>query len=821
MARIDPNVNAIKNAKHYDMTHLSRLQLDVPISTRIPYSHLFSPEIFATQSFALGSTIACHGIHHDTRTITSLNEQRDRIHQLLINNGINMATTLTLHRRKDQLKFNSITQTDYAKQFHHDYQHAFHETDCFQNTYYLTFLHRGMQLNNMNRGINLFKKLSANTLKNSFHHLQHAQAEQLKQVTQQALVSLKDYQAGLLGNNENKTYSDLLAYLALPLNAGQFQPYAFTQQHIARLLPTKRLFFGQAIQWLGNTEHDTRYAAMVSVKSTGTFSSSIALDSLLTVKAEMIITHHFFPIETEVAVKRVKQQLRLLNRHDNGAQSFMIGLNDLLNDLKSQQALSGDYYHSVCVFADSLDELEANVQAVSDCYQLIGWVPVRERLGLQASFWSQLPGNAHFIPRRFPMTSYNMADLLSLHNYPTGFHDHNHLGKSLTIIKTPSNTPLHFNFHLPSHKHDPAPGHTIIVGSNGSGKTALAAAFHSFSQHYQGRSILCDRDHSNEIYFRANDYDYFTIAPEANNPIALNPLQLPDSRVTRTFLFDWFKQLLRVDDAKADLTAEDEQEILTAVQANFELPLERRRLRYLLAFFSMRFSKRNTLMQWLTDEDTGIVGRYAYLFDHAQHQLIWSSHIGLDLTHLLDRESTAVVTTLMMFIFHLIEQHLDGTLTQLWLEEGWRLLAHDYWQHKLTAGIPTWRKHNLFLTLLTQSCASIVNSPLRPMIMDNRATDILFPNSAADIRDYEQCFQLNPQECDFIQHAISQKRQFLYRQPKINFSAIGQFDLSRLSQHLAILSGNRASIEWMRECRAQYGENAKEWMPHFLKVVSL
>ena len=387
-----------------------------------------------------------------------------------------------------------------------------------------------------------------------------AQIAVLTRSVNQLCANLAPFGACLLGNADATLgYSELIQFLSLIVNAGQSLPYkqpvysppvnidiahAFKAErmypmgHLGQYISRYQVLFGEYIQFQGNTTEDARFAAMLSLKKYPTMTNSILLDTLLSLDSEFISTHTFAPMARDATLKTILQKRSKLLGIEDKAQSQIESLSELEDGVASESMLLGVHHHTLMLMATSKAKLEAAILEATKRYASSGTVVVKESLGIEPAFWSQVPCNQHLIARASLITSLNFVDFAPLHNPQTGFINQNFLGDAVTLLETPSRTPLFFNYHSKGSKTNPSKGHAAVFGGNNSGKTTLVNFLDTQMGRYHHRSFFIDRDESSKIYILACGNSCYTqIAP--SNPVAMNPLKLPDNPENRAFLKSW------------------------------------------------------------------------------------------------------------------------------------------------------------------------------------------------------------------------------------------------------------------------------------------
>jgi type IV secretion system protein VirB4 len=466
------------------------------------------------------------------------------------------------------------------------------------------------------------------------------------------------------------------------------------------------------------------------------------------------------------------------------------------------------------------------------CYSEASFGVIAESLGLEAAFWAQFPGNQAYIFRAVLITSQNYVDFCPMHNYRTGYVNQNHLGGAVSLLETPSKTPMFFNFHArgSGKKNDLTPGHTTIIGGNGSGKSVFMGFMDSQMSRYGGRSYFFDRDRGLEIYIRATGGSYWVISPNHPEDSCFNPFALEDTALNRAFLKTWMKQLVRRED-ETELDSKTELMLSDCVDYAFESLLpEHRYLSMVCRILPLDFSRWDRLRQWLRQDGRYSDGEYSYLFDNHRdnfkiknnfnfkNNLSYSNHLkmGFDFTE-LHAQPHSVLTSVCMYLMHQIKTSLDGSRVSIFFDEGWQILDNPYWQHRLKQDLPTFRKMNAHLILATQSPESILGSALSAQFLDNSATHIFFCNPNANFEKHYRHFHITASEFNFLAKVPQELRWFLYKQGQE--SAICKLNLSGMDAFLAVYSGNKTTLDILDKLRAEVGDDPEIWLPLFCKKV--
>ena len=637
----------------------------------------------------------------------------------------------------------------------------------------------------------------------------HAQdrADSLRELYDAAegvMATLAPYKPRLLTTSEHdgRLYSAPLAFLHYLLNH-EIRPVLLPAGPIDAYLPTKRpVFAREAFELRGAAPADQTYGAILSVKEYAGVTWAGLLDALTRLPFEMTITQSFAFTERSVALDRLARQGRVLDAAADAAVSLRQGLLDAADDLASNRICFGGHHLSVQLTGRDEAQLERALTDTTAALTNVGVIAVREDVNLEPAFWAQLPGNHAFIARQSDISSLNWAAYASLHNYPAGTRTGNHWGDCIALLETTSATPYAFNFHAGD------VGNFTVVGPTGTGKTVVLAFLLAQAQRHTPVSYFFDRDRGAELCIRALGGWYGVLRP--GEPAGLNPLQLPDTPATRSFLRDWLGTLVRPADG-APLSATDQAIIAEAVAANYDVGQADRRLSHLQSLF--RGHELDTggnslaarIRPWFGD------GEHAWLFDNPIDQLPEARTQGFDLTYVLD--DPIVRAPLLLYLFHRIEQSLDGQKALIFLDEGWRALDDPAFKERLREWLKTIRKKNGLVGFGTQSTADALRTQIGPTIVEQCRTKLFMPNFQADEAGYCQGFGLTPHELSLVKELGDTSRCFLVKHDAT--SVVARLDLSGEDDLLAVLSGREDTVQLLDTIRAEVGDDPADWLPVF------
>ena len=615
------------------------------------------------------------------------------------------------------------------------------------------------------------------------------------------LAALAPYGPRLLGSyaTPQGRCSEPLELLSTLFN-GELRPVLMPENDIGHYLPYKRVSFGvDAIETKGASQAERSFAGILSIKEYPPHTMAGMTDALLRLPFEMVLSESFAFVDRQIALERVSLALRRFRSADDDGVSLRRGLMEAKDEIASGKTSFGEHHLTLLVRAPSLDRLDAAMADSAAALADLGAIAVREDINLEPAFWAQFPGNFAYIARRALISTANFAGLASFHGFAIGQAEGNHWGPAITVLESTSGTPYFFNFH----KGDL--GNFTVIGPSGSGKTVVLNFLAAQAQKLQPRTIFFDKDRGAEIFLRGIGGRYSTL--RAGEPTGFNPLQLPDTPGNRAFLRGWIARLVAV--AGQPLTAEEEATIAAAVDANFDQDEPFRRLRYFQELLSgMRRPVEGDIASRLAPWCSG--GDKAWLFDNAADRLdIGAATLGFDMTELLD--DPVLRTPTMMYLFHRIDERLDGKPTMRIIDEGWKALDDEVFAARLRDWMKTLRKRNAIVGFGTQSARDALDSRIAATIVEQTATQLFMPNPRAQAEDYCGGFGLTPHELDLVRALPAHSHCFLVKHG--NHSVVARLDLSSMPDALTMLSGRESSVRRLDELRAQHGDAPAAWWP--------
>lgn len=205
-------------------------------------------------------------------------------------------------------------------------------------------------------------------------------------------------------------------------------------------------------------------------------------------------------------------------------------------------------------------------------------------------------------------------------------------------------------------------------------------------------------------------------------------------------------------------------------------------------------------------------GAYGRIFD-ADHD---SLQLGLWQTFEMEKlmATPQIVGTVLMYIFHRIEQSLTGEPTIIVLDECWVFFDNEQFAAKIREWLKVLRKANASVIFATQSISDIVNSPIFNTVLESCPSRIFLPNPDAleeGNRKNYMAFGLNKRQIQILARAVK-KREYYYVSPF--GSRLFQLALDACPISLAYVAVNTKGINEAKKLIEQYGQQEfnQKWL---------
>ncbi len=704
----------------------------------------------------------------------------------------NRLTLWTTFRRRrvtfgDEFRFKST----FVQQFADTYLERFRRADHYENSFFLSVILRGDRL--------------ADTV---------TELQELGETLTRAL-SAYDAQPLVTYEHNGLLFSEAYQFIGELVN-GIDERVPVTDATGRELIPTSHLHFGYDTVEI-RTDRSTRFASCYDLKDFPKAGWG-QTNPLLSLPIEFTLTQSFGCFNTGEATKEIEDQINALESVEDKAVHQIKDLKDALALIAGRDLGFGDYHGALVVYGNTPERAIANgayvtSRALNEC----GFRFVKASASAPITYLSQVPG-FKTKPRPMPKSTRNLASSFSMHTYSAGKARGNPLGDGTAVmpLQTVAKSLFSFNFHASRLDEDSVgeklAGHTLILGSTGTGKTTLQLALLAFLERFDPKIFALDLDRSMQIFIEELGGVYLTL--KEGEPTGIAPFALPDTKRNRAHLYDLVGACARDEHGK--LSVSDQRRIQHAVDTVIALPEVESRVFSRLLESIPDTGEENSLHMRLSQWCHATSGRYAWALDNAPYSMkvdvAHARRIGFDVTDFLKKDFAPTEPVLAHLLYLKEQMQRQGGLLATIIEEFWLPASYPTTQAMIKKVLKTGRKADEFLVLVSQSPEDAVRCPVFAEIRDQTATKVYLPNPDATAEGYK-LLNLTDREFGALKRLDKESRTFLIKQS--NQSAFATLDLAGMDDEIAVLSGSLDNVAIWETAGAEAGGDPVKRMALF------
>ena len=453
----------------------------------------------------------------------------------------------------------------------------------------------------------------------------------------------------------------------------------------------------------------------------------------------------------------------------------------------------------IVVTADARGDVREAARLIFKTCQNMGFDPRLETHNATDAWLGSIPIHGWYDVRKPLISTRNVADIMPLTSvwpglavnpcpyYPPGT-------PALCHGMTTGGTPWRFNLHVTD------TGHTMVVGPTGAGKSVALGFIVANARAVPGMQIFfMDKGYSAFVLTRALGGQHLDLGEEE---VPLQPLARIGDPADRMKVQGLLENWIALRNVK--LAPPQTRALYRGLTLLAEAPAEQRTITNLITQVQDP-AVRDGL------EPYSLAGPLGRFLDADRDVLLDGDLVTFELETLMGMGSNVIIPVLT-YLFHRIEQRLDGRPTLIVIDEAWLVLADLTFGAKLEEWLRTFRKKNAAVVLATQSLSEIANSPYRDVILESCPTKLYLPNPEAgnpQTRELYRRFGLSDRQADLIAGAAP-KRDYYY------VSALGRrlFQFALGPAALAFIGADsKEDVLEARRMIAQFGERwPVEWL---------
>lgn len=449
------------------------------------------------------------------------------------------------------------------------------------------------------------------------------------------------------------------------------------------------------------------------------------------------------------------------NRIDEHAQSMVEEIDQAIAETNSGLLAYGYYNSNIILMDTDREVLDHNLKEVIRIINNLGFTGRIEDINAIEAWLGSLPSHTIQNVRRPLISTFNLSHMMPLSSIWAG-NKYNPSDKfpphspALLYTMSHGSTPFRVNLHVADI------GHTLIFGPTGAGKSTLLALIVSQFRKYQNNQIYAfDKGNSLLPLTLASKGSHYDIGGDGQE-MSFAPLANINTDGDQAWAETWIESMLELQGVQ--VTPEHRKAIHQA------MTLQRNTDSSSLTDFVSNLQD-ETLTNAL--QHYTLMGPMGHLLDGEEDTLSLSDLSVFEIEELMNLGDKNLVPVLL-YLFHKIEQSLDGRPTLLILDEAWIMLGHPVFKDKIREWLKVLRKANCAVVLATQSLSDAASSGILDVLQESCPTKILLPNPNAYNKgtehnmgpyDYYVQFGLNDTQIGILVNATP-KREYYFMSPE-------------------------------------------------------
>jgi len=820
-----------KSNNYSDLPSLSVVDLSEERSFEefIPYSSLLNDTTVFTKDYRFMTTFEVKGIAFETEDDIRIQSNQEKINGI-IKSLNNQSISFYVHsvRRKTSDHMPYRYDSAYLENFAAAYYDTFKKEALYENIYYITMIYSPFST-----GV-IDSRAFANAKRSEKARLIKKHIELLDEHVSRFKATLSAFGIQQLSTytHDGMEFSRQLEFYSFLLSGKKIR-VAVQDAPLNKYLTggLQRLYFNKASAALKSVDGSSRFVKIIEIKEYSNTTHAGMLNALMYLDVEYTITQSFTPLHNTDAKSMIKRKRNQLIQAQDDGLTQISEIEVALDDLTSGDVVLGKYYFEIAIYADSKEEVvdkTSDVIAALDSAGIQGIVADR---ALPSSYFAQLPANFRLRPRVHTITSYNFADLVSLHNVPKGKRTGNCWGDAIMPMRTPTKQSYYLNIHktLPNENSFGKfyLANFLVFGESGGGKTAfLMLLLNMLVKYNDARTFPKDTpDHLKKATYIFLDKDKGAmgnilalggkyIEVETGVATGFNPFMCDYTDENISNLKSLVK-LMIASSGSEKLTTVEEESMTHAIKTILKFDKEDRKypITLLTQLVQEDLGDHDSLRKRLSLWTKGNV--YGWAFDNESDNFSFSDQykvFGIDGTEILKEKETK--DPLCFYIFWRIMEMVDGRRFGLIGDEAHAWLENEIVRKFVYNKEKTIRKENGFLGFATQSIEDIVQNQIARTMIEQSESIFFFPNPQGRENDYVNHLTCSKKEFETIIGFRPDQYHFYLK--RSNEKLVIDADLSRMPGYfLKILS---TSLTYVDEIKDIF---AREDLTHDQKVERL
>lgn len=640
-------------------------------------------------------------------------------------------------------------------------------------------------------------KIKSKSKKKSFNEndseseSQKASLAKLNDFTDFIATTLSDYDATILkGEHLNAFFASLVN--CCPYNEVNNLSDTFENWIVSN--PVKFTEFKRNFEYLSTG----KLASFLTIKNFPEFAVQQFFDAIIQQDIEMVITHHCDLMDQDTSIGQTQDKLRVFQNFGKFNQLLIAPTVELLNRLQANEVRLAQHTLSIQVISEDEDTHKRNLNKMTKLLTQNGYISSTEILNNEPLYFSQFPSTRSSNVRKKRLTTDNLVDFISFSTSGTGNRRCSFGPEPTAQFASIDGNIYNFIFHISEATN--ALGHTLIIGDTGSGKTTLISFLLACARRHQNMKIVAfDQLRGQEIATRMQYGSYVNFADDG---FAINPLLLPPTTQSKTFIVEFLSNLV-------DATEEEKILIEKNIDAIFSWDEKSRHLDEITYLFTQKGEKLyDKLSMWQSG------GIYEGYFNGRTNSVNFGSPLTtFDFTHIISEPK--ILGLMTSYLSHIFFSQSDGSPRIIFVDELRRYLESEIFSQIIQRFLQEFRKLNGVFIGAVQNIDQLWDSGVGKREIGNFGKFIIFPISGNINKEaYIDGIGLNEREIEWLRTTDVHDRQVLIK-TKGGSSTIVNVNLKYLGKFIKVFDSSSQNVAHLNRLIAEYPNDYRQ---HFLNA---
>lgn len=577
---------------------------------------------------------------------------------------------------------------------------------------------------------------------------------------------------------------ELRGFFASLMNAKSYQGVSGIKEPFQRYLLNTGIEFYESKNYFRYLDND-KIASFITIKNLPEWIDQGIYDGLLERNIEMIISQHVISLPNDKSIASVKSKLNFNQGLGPKFNTIIVDeLTAVLEMLTANKANLSDHCVSIQVISEDLETHKQNLIEVESFLSNNNMTVTNNTLNKEPIYFSQFPTKYESNVRRRRVNTENVTESISFSSAGIGNKRCTWGEKPVCRMTTVDGNIYNMIFHV--NEEPMAKGHSLFIGGTGVGKSTVITFLLTCCRAFEGMKIVAfDRLKGLEISTRMQQGTYIDF-----NQNGINPLLLSDNQANKSFLVEFFAEMLEAD-------TDDKVTIEKKIAQIFDWEKESRHIDEISYLFG---TEGDRLVRKLQSWQTG--GIYESYFTAKDNTFNLDNELTVfDFTDIL--ENPKVLGLMTSYLTNMFFSQADGSPRIVFIDEFRNYLNSNIVANSLLKRlIEEFRKLNGVFIAAVQTIDQLWENDIGKSSLANFSKFFLFPvEGGMNVEAYREGLGLNDEEISWLENTSPYERQIMIK-TNGGSSTVVNLDLKYLGKdYLNIYNSSSINVNLLSELR--------------------